>query len=313
MGCIAARNESNLKINVSELFIVQITKFTQPSQEMFENYGDRAHSWALDQHCIVKGHHGLTLAVADGAKKWLGIREYPVPRYAEQLGFHPHTPLNGGQIAALSVMETIQHQPSLAGHALVRQLNHDLAHHYHELGVEPSLENRLEVFTTSFVHARITDRHITVTSVGDCSMAINGRLVAQTHKRIDDIVGDLLGSLAHDLQEPRQSLYLRLMPVLRPLMYERQNRLGKAHWYPVIDGTTTPPAGIITQTIDRSVVHSLILWTDGLEPITDTIHSLNDLRPSNPLYGEQTAIAISQLAEPEVVVKATKPFVGMAE
>lgn len=306
-----------------------------PSIKMVERYGASAHKHAQD--VVVCTDHadgrGSTFAVIDGANNFLGRTSHPSRRVALARRLTQDRELNGGEIISTTMKLTVLHpwNHKFRGLDLINLLNSDIADEYFALGIKPADCPRGELFTGYIGHAIVTDEFVDITAVGDCYVAVNGRIVAGTEKGIDALYSAIVNHFSAELVRDRQAVYQAVMPALVGRQFAFQNAadnpeqvaafyeelpvlvanlLKLSHkrgrklmaplletaptslWYPAIDGTDTPAAGIQHLEIPRSQVRTLVLWTDGFKPAGATVNSLEDLVPVLPEYAERAGIAV---------------------
>ena len=272
-----------------------------------------------------------TMAVFDGAKDLAGTK-WDVPDLAAGRGLDG-AKLDGGEIASSVMQRYVEDNPAAVGIPLVSDLNQALLETYREIGLAVDHEHREKLFTGYIGHVRITPETVTVTGVGDVRVQINGKLVVGVEKEIDRLYFAIIAAAATALRRDRQEIYQTLMPVLNlhqfkfqnyvrmngreltqfwswlttqvsgllDVSYRRAQELVEPHinenspvWYPAIDGTATPDAGVQVATLARDGLKTIVVHTDGFEPLAagHAVRSLRDLKPVNPDYSEQLAMVL---------------------
>lgn len=93
----------------------------------------------------------------------------------------------------------------------------------------------------------------------------------------------------------RQNAYLVVSSHVSPWqVITLQNNDNHPDGFAAVDGTPTIPNGIRVTTLPTSDIDTLVIHTDGLHAKNRTsVTSAADLSPTNPVYGEQTAIILS--------------------
>jgi hypothetical protein len=277
-------------------------------------------------------HGGIyTMAAFDGAKDLAGTK-WDAPSLAADRGL-PGELLDGGEIAASVMQRYVEDNPTASGLLLAGGLNEALLDTYKEIGLVVDHGHRERLFTGYVGHVRINPEIVLVTGVGDVYVHINGELVVGVEKEIDRIHAELITALAMHLGRNRQVIYEALMPVLNLEQFRLQNYSGMKKgevadylawivinstdllglsaedigriadkifredeplWYPAIDGTATPGAGVQIANRPRASLETIVIHTDGFAPLAPghEVRGLYDLKPVNPEFSEQLAMVL---------------------
>jgi hypothetical protein len=193
---------------------------SNPSQRMVERHGIDAQRHALDQ--FVDNSDG-TFAVIDAAGNLDGAY-YPLGEIAALRGLAAGGPVNGGEIASSVFKDLVERSPDAVGRVLVEMLNLGLRDTYDSLGMKRDENRRDKLFTGYLAHVRIDKRSVSVTTVGDCGVAINGDVIAGKKKEIDRLYAGLIDGTARIRGWDRQKVYESLMPALNLAQFQFQNR-----------------------------------------------------------------------------------------
>lgn len=108
-------------------------------------------------------------------------------------------------------------------------------------------------------------------------------------------------------QRSRQTIYTCISEHISAWQVRSlQNNTNHPDGFAAIDGTTTVGAGIYINEVPTAEIETLVLSTDGMEPTSDTVRSVRDLRPVNPEYSEQTVVTANFLHE--AALEAVIPY-----
>ncbi len=240
---------------------------------------NKKHSEDFSYTGLRKGR--LVAAVGDWATNLIGGL-YIDRETALAFGHSPNTQYSGGSIGAQIARRVVEKSES-TGHKLVGEINNALAAKYEELADRghEELRNFREdprlCFTGFLAHVTATHDEMTLTSVGDVMIYMNGKRLAGEETKIQrflnvvrqayiDATGDING--AYD--------------VIKPIIREQYRWQNGTHPLSCasINGNPMPAKGIVTSTIiNMPKKHaSLLLFSDGYVTPSDlTIEGLEDM------------------------------------
>lgn len=283
-----------------------------------------------DFYCLNVGEGVLSATVGDMANNPTDTT-YVDEETARYRGLDPELSMNGALVGSIALQRHLAGVIASGGD-FVHMANKIICDAHERLGVQR--ERGAERFTGYLAHAVVAADTVELTAVGDVNVWVNGRRLFDADHPLSGIIGSLLTDLvekpsdwpqlvaklddhiqigeetaqrlldalsARAKPEPftRQDAYLATSRVLTPWYMDRlQNTVNHPYSYGAIDGTVTPPRFIHHATLPTSDVDSLVIATDGLCPksLDLSVSSLADLAPSNPQFGEQTAVDLSRFA-----------------
>lgn len=137
--------------------------------------------------------------------------------------------------------------------------------------------------------------------VGEVEEVINrfAEKVGLDKKTVEDLKEKIFGArkdlLAGCGGDVRQKVYKPVDNIVTPWQIRNlqnpEQGVGNPYHYGAVDGTKTPEEFIETKVIPTSDIDEVVMATDGLRPRgTGGVRSLEDLEPTNPEFGEQTAV-----------------------
>lgn len=269
------------------------------------------------------------IVVGDMANNLVGHASHKDPKIAQALGLERDADLNGGLIGSYilrnKLVKVAEHGP-----AVVEAANTALRETYSRLHMDSTEKmDPAERFTGYMLHAVITQETTCLTSIGDVYAWINGELVAGEEKNIDiekrhfidelvanhenlkekthsfadriqldeaieqELLTELKQSIGSTKEFTPQTAYLAVEMIITPWQIRvLQNNPSHSLGYGAIDGTTTGKQYIHTLAFKTSDIDTLVIATDGSQPIHPRVTSAADLEPVNPIYSEQTVVTI---------------------
>jgi hypothetical protein len=138
--------------------------------------------------------------------------------------------LDGGEIVSTVIQQCVKANPEACGRDLIALVNAAIAAECQSMGIEePARREAAQRWTGYIGHVRIDEKTVTVTSVGDCYVAVNGVVAAGAEKEIDRMYQGIADGAAAALRRDRQEVFLAIMPELNRRQFAFQNRPDLFH------------------------------------------------------------------------------------
>lgn len=278
----------------------------EPSDKQKEQYPADTAKFRQDEFVHAADADGVTIAVFDWAKNFVGRSEFVDADSAADRGLPVDTPLNGGEIGSTVAKRVVAENPALTGYPLIERINYALRSKCQELGIVPSgltsddeivaymAEHRPELLTGYVAHVRVTPEATILTAIGDVYCAIDGVLRAGGEKWVDVRMMQLVREEAAKGTDFQKAYRAIAVPMIAE-QFRYQNRPGSGEfYYPAIDGTETPKDGVTVLEFPTRDVHRVLLYSDGLRPKTEgVVNVIEDLAVVDRVFNERTAIELT--------------------